>query len=214
MASTTCGWCAKATHMTPIVARSGPLPKASDMTQVAYQCDNCFRFNVAWADGKTGHTTDTNANDQFIVKSEDAHWLPRIGLHVVYDDVPPDIASAASEAHECFSIGARRAAIIMARAVIEASAKEHSITSGSLFSKVDEMVKRGIIRPLIAEAAHGIRDFGNDMAHGDFGTAVSDQDVEETLNLMAVVLSEVFQIDARTKALRERVKERKAETSS
>lgn len=196
--------------MTPVFARSDTLPFESDATQVAYLCDNCARVSIAWAPGKIAHVSDLKTNDKYLIKSDDVKWLPRKGDAVHYEDVPVVIASAASEAHECASIGAKRAAILMARSVIEASAKEHEIVSGNLYAKIDALANRGIIRPLIAEAAHGIRDYGNDMAHGDFGAEVTDEDVEETLGLMGVVLSEVFQVDARTKSLRDRVAKRKA----
>lgn len=212
MASATCGWCGKTTHMTISAGSTlGPDAHSSEIsTQATYRCDNCHRFSIAWAEGKAPHSTDAPTIDKFIIASLDGvHWVPRIGDAVAFEDVPKHIASAASEAHETSSIGAKRASILMARSVIEACAKAHNITEGTLYAKIEKLAKKGIVRPLIAEAAHGIRDFGNDMAHGDFKTDVTQQDVDETLDLMAVVLSEVFQVDAKTKALRERYAARK-----
>lgn len=212
MASNTCGWCGKASHMKPLDALSWESRVSGPTTQVTYRCDNCSHFSIALTRGKSNHATDLGINDAFLTVSSDTKWVPKKGDVVEYADVPEIIASAASEAHECFSIGARRAAILMARSVIEASAKAHNISSGTLYTKIDAMAEQRIIRPLIAEAAHGIRVFGNDMAHGDFEVEITDDDVRETLGLMAVVLSEVFQVDARTKSLRARFEARKGGT--
>lgn len=197
--------------MTPTYAFSGSLPGFGDMTQVSYSCDNCMRFSVAWAVGATRHSTDLHMNDEYLIEFERTEWSPRIGVGVTFEDVPDHIASAASEAHECASIGAKRAAILMARSVIEASAKANSITKGTLYDKIGEMAKSGLLRQTTAQAAHGIRYYGNDMAHGDFDFEVTDDDVSETLNLMGVVLTEVFQVDAKTKSLVERYRNRKAD---
>ena len=196
--------------MQPIHSRSVDSTDELPFTQISFACAHCERYSVGWFPGASG-THDHNRNDKLLQASPDAKWVPRVGDSVSYEDVPAHIASAASEAHVCASIGAKRSAILMARSVIEASAKEKGILKGDLYKKIDKMAEDKIIRDLIAEAAHGIRDFGNDMAHGDFEVEVTDQDVSETLSLMAVVLSEVFQVDARTKSLRDRFAARKAE---
>ena len=200
--------------MEPVKSLSWDSPLIGPATQVAYSCANCRRYSVALAPGASGHADNVNVNDRKIGTASQVAWVPRIGDAVEYPDVPAHISSAASEAHECFSIGAKKAAILMARSVIEASAKEQGVTSGTLYSKIEALVKKGIVRPLIAEAAHGVRDFGNDMAHGDFDVEVTDDDVNDVLNLMSVVLSEVFQVDAKTRSLRERVSARKATKTS
>jgi len=196
--------------MQPLTARSVDSTDESPFTQVAYACAHCERYSVGWFPEATG-TNDQNRNDKFLQANANAKWVPRIGDSVVYEDVPAHIAGAASEAHDCASIGAKRSAILMARSVIEASAKEKGVLKGDLYKKIDRMAEEKIIRELVAEAAHGIRDFGNEMAHGDFDVEVTDEDVSETLSLMAVVLGEVFQVDARTKSLRERFKARETE---
>ncbi|TLM83831.1 DUF4145 domain-containing protein [Pseudarthrobacter sp. NamE5] len=52
-------------------------------------------------------------------------------------------------------------AILMARSVIEAVAKDHEITSGSLFKKIDAMHEKGLISAFAQKTAHAIRTFGN-----------------------------------------------------
>jgi hypothetical protein len=59
------------------------------------------------------------------------------------------------------------------------------------------MARLALLREHMQEAAHEVRYLGNDMAHGDFVTIVAEQEADETLGLMAEVLAEVFQSQAR-----------------
>lgn len=136
--------------------------------------------------------------DQRVVE----HWPQEIFTKTI-KDVPAHIAGAAEEAHLDLAHGAYRSAGAMARAVVEATAKEMGVTSGSLRSKIDELRKRDLLRAAIAEAAHEVRHLGNEMAHGDFVTPVSAEEAAEALALMDEVLDEVFQSPARVKRVRE-----------
>jgi Domain of unknown function (DUF4145) len=121
-----------------------------------------------------------------------------------FPDVPEQIAAAAGEAHRCLSFNASRAAIAMGRAVIEATAKDKGITDGKLQTKIDSLYKRGHIREHIKEAAHELRHFGNEVAHGDLAAEpISDEDAAEMIGLMDEVLVEVYQSPARVRRLRE-----------
>lgn len=122
-----------------------------------------------------------------------------------YDDVPSHIAAPASEAHMCTSAGAHRSAILMARAVVEATCKEKGITSGDLYKKIDALRDAGLINEQVHAEATEIRHLGNDMAHGDFNQDVTKPDAGDILGFMDEVLEEVFQRPARLarrKALR------------
>jgi hypothetical protein len=124
-------------------------------------------------------------------------WVPLHGVSKDFPDVPSHIASAASEAYECQSIGAHRATGALARAVVEAVAKDKGITKGQLINKIEEMEQQDLIRPHIKEAAHEVRHLGNDMAHGDFVAAVDETEAAETLELMSEILNEVYQSPAK-----------------
>ena len=90
---------------------------------------------------------------------------------------------------------------MLARAVVESTAKGKAIETGSLFQKIEEMAKQGLIRAAVKEQAHEVRHFGNGSAHGDLGDPVSAEDCNEVLNLMGEVLNEVWQSPARTARL-------------
>lgn len=120
-------------------------------------------------------------------------WFPESAAGREFPDVPSHIAEPASEAYRCFGVGAHRGAVMLARAVVEATAKDKEITDGKLFHKIEELGNRGLIRRAVVDAAHEIRHLGNDMAHGDFVEPISAEETEETLNLMSIVLDEVYQ---------------------
>jgi hypothetical protein len=124
-------------------------------------------------------------------------WVPLQASGRDFPNVPQHIASAASEAYECHSVQAYRAAGSLARAVVEATARHKGITSGTLQNKIEEMERQDLIRPHIKEAAHEVRHLGNDMAHGDFIQPVTEEETAEVLELMAEILNEVYQSPAK-----------------
>ncbi len=121
-----------------------------------------------------------------------------------FPDVPEHIAEAANEAYRCYSIQAYRAAALLARSVIEATAKEKGVTQGTLMKKIDAMHSQGLIREFVRDGAHEVRYLGNDMAHGDFVAPVAEEEAELALSLMDEVLDEIFQAPARVAAARAR----------
>lgn len=141
----------------------------------------------------------------------DVNWYPVKGMGKEYENVPADIASAASEAYSCFFINANRAAVLLARTTIEAIAKDKGVTEGLLFQKIDEMAKRDIITNQLRDEAHEIRHLGNDMAHGDLNVEINEEDAEDILGFLDSVIDYVYQqpiaIEKR-KRLREARKQR------
>lgn len=161
-----------------------------------FSCDNCEvpsvglrSFDIFGSGGQPNVVLEANVN----------MWLPHRAAGKVYGDVPGEIADIANEAHMCASIDAHRAAIICARAALEAVCKNKGATSGTLFEKIGLLHKDSLITDAENEEAHAIRSFGNDMAHGDLDTEnpVTSEDVEEVLGYMASVLETIYQGPAR-----------------
>jgi Domain of unknown function (DUF4145) len=164
--------------------------------QAPFTCDNCGLLSIASGES-TSDPNDYNDNDSRWGWSErTGAWIPKIGVGREYPDVPKHIGAAASEAHECQSISAHRAAVMLARAVIEATAKDKGITKGTLFDKIEKMHEHGLVSELVKDQAHEVRYLGNDMAHGDFVEPVSAEEADEILELMAEVLHAVFEMPA------------------
>lgn len=203
MTSTLCAFCEKYSHVTPMWASLGNADGRSYL-QAAARCDNCGRasLGVAWA---YYSVSNTDPKDRFNYTPDAAfQWFPRIGASPEFPDVPAHVARAASEAHAAYSINAFMAAVLMARTVVEATAKEKGVPKGNLLAKIDELASKSIIRNDTKEAAHEIRHLGNDMAHGDISDLPDAEDVADVLALMDEVLNEVFQGPAKTARLRAR----------
>lgn len=209
MPTTLCPFCGARSHMTVRWVEQIRLDGDDGPTgaQAACTCDACKRLAVAVCDElpsalKTSRGVQS-VEQRFARVGDDAlAWFPIAGEDKGYPDVPPLIADAASEANRCRSVGAYRGAILLARAVVEASAKEKGITKGRLVEKIDEMHAKSLIREASKEAAHEIRHFGNDMAHGDLVGPPGPADADDVLSLMDELLHEVFQGPARVARLR------------
>jgi hypothetical protein len=157
------------------------------VVEQAFQCDNCGRLNL--------HS---------LIRSEEGsgEWSPRHQERRKFPDVPEHIAEAASEATLCHSVGAHRAVGSLARAVIEATAKDRGAAGGNLAARIDALRLRDDLREHTKEQAHEIRHFGNDMAHGDFIDPVTEEEAAEVIALMSEVLSEVYQAPAQLQRVR------------
>jgi hypothetical protein len=164
-----------------------------------YLCDGCNSPSLALAVRYMAGATTTHTEwleGEHGRDEPEIRWIPPRGVKE-FSDVPLHIASAASEAYECQSIGAHRAAGAMARAVVEAVAKDKGITQSRLVDKIEEMEQQDLIRAHIKDAAHEVRHLGNDMAHGDFIDLIDETETAETLELMSEILNEVYQSPAK-----------------
>jgi hypothetical protein len=165
----------------------------------AFRCDACGRLSIASWVGTDDRKTDLPSSRE---RWRQIRWHPIPTLSMEFPDVPEPIANAAAEATLCLSVQAYRGACSLARAVVEATAKDRGHTTGSLMAKIDALHAAGMIRAKIAEAAHLVRLLGNDMAHGDFTQSVEREEAEETVSLMTLLLDEVYQQDATIARLR------------
>ena len=140
-------------------------------------------------------------------------WRPRWETRgTEFPDVPPAIAEVATEATACHGGGFYRGAVMLARSVLEATARKNDVKTGSLFQKVEQVGEKRILSPVTVEAAHAIRESGNAVAHGDFVDyviEVSEEESTEVIALMALVLREGFQIAAQASRVREAAAARK-----
>jgi hypothetical protein len=160
MAATTCWDCGVTAHMTPVdgslVGRyedNWPLEQVTG----CFKCDNCMALNIAIA--RRSNEAD-RAPSFVLLEGSDTSWLPMRPVLKDYPDVPTEVASAASEAHRVLAVEAHRAAILLARSVIEATAKNKGVTAGRLPDKIRKMHEMGSDRHLGQGRSHphqGIR---------------------------------------------------------
>src|SRR5450755_2828188 len=103
------------------------MTQGSQLAVAAYRCGVCKAISVAIAEAPAqfmgpnlGNWIDGDGN----LLDTDFTWRPSASDTKDYPDVPPHIAAAASEAFECHSDGHYRAAILLSRSVLEATAKD------------------------------------------------------------------------------------------
>jgi uncharacterized protein DUF4145 len=131
-----------------------PYDETESFTAILEQCDNCG-MPICGVYGP-----DAQDDDEVTI------WPVVVG-RMDYPDVPEAIARAAREAHQALAASAPRASVVMARATIEATAKDKGITSGTLVSKIEKLHAAGHVSEAMEEAADEIRLAGNEVAHSD-----------------------------------------------
>lgn len=168
---------------------------------IALRCGHCGDVNVAHT--RSDYTNSADAYEEFFGQSgRHATWFPKLLDAPSFDDTPPEISEPAREAYVAKSNEAYRAAILMARAVLEAICKDHGVTKGKLVQKIDAMKDTGHITKSLSAAAHAVRDLGNDMAHGDFvKTTPTEDEASAVLAIMRQFIEQLYEQDARTTRL-------------
>jgi len=205
MASRVCWHCGTTAHHT----RIGPDVESTvaDWRQgsvwfATYRCDECSVLSIGYAYERERYGSARRG--ETVLDEEHLLWLPKAGAVVEFEHVPEHIASPASEAHSCHSIGAYRGASILARAVVEATAKNKGAGGDNLFRRIQALGDQGVIRKVMTTMAHDIRQLGNTMAHGDFEDSPTEEDSAEILSFMDALLAEVYQHDGMVTARRAR----------
>jgi len=145
-------------------------------------------------------------------------WIPASAEGKDFPEVPGSRSSTADEAHRCNSIQAYRGAIALARAALEATAKDQDFTSGNLQKKIADMTAKGILRTSIGEAADQLRLAGNRVLHADDASEEVEKASEEgksnALWLLDEVLQEVYQSSARLASIKQRADAAKAQKAA
>jgi Domain of unknown function (DUF4145) len=158
--------------MVPVPGSGGHMDDEASR-YATFRCADCGALSVGFFE------PDREGLVQTVIR-----WVPLPGTQQQresFADVPLSVADAAAEAVLCMQAGAPRGAIMLARAVIEATAKDKGVVKGSLSQKIDQLHEGGHIRTYLRDGAHEVRYTGNDMAHGDFPATISEKDAEVLL---------------------------------
>lgn len=201
MPSRLCPYRKTVADLAPIYSTTAATSRASNgspryIARIVCACANCKELSTVVV---PRHSTATPGGTsgpelrQVIATGSNLTWSPLAASAPDYPRVPDHVARSAREAHMAHGIGADAASILMTRTTIEATAKSKDITSGNLFTKIEAMAETGIIRRDAVHVAHAIRHLGNNMAHGDVEDPPTPEDASDALQLMDMILSEVFQ---------------------
>lgn len=209
-----CGWCGVCAHLEQATGVYEVACETVDYgygkqttwkVEAAFTCPKCNRMNVAFweTDLDPGKTWDPLLIEQALEGEEASiSWMPIPGIQKDFEHIPEEMASVSKEAWKCYSAQAYRGAVILARAVIEASAKAKGYEKGTLAAKIERMAENRIIREALANHANEIRHFGNEGAHGDLRSPIAPEDAKEVLVLMSEFLNELWQAPTRAELLR------------
>ncbi|MER5561212.1 DUF4145 domain-containing protein [Streptomyces sp. NPDC002506] len=193
-----------------------PSRYGNQVGMATFLCDNeeCQRLSLGLAmlNGKDFLRSDGEMREKFAQLP--LEWVPDEIRRPDFPDVPNQIAKTASEAHACLSIKAFRGAVALARAVLEATAKDKGCTTGPLIAKIDALAAAEHLREDTRQLAHEIREGGNEIAHGDLADEpMPAEDAQAIVSLMDEVLLEVYQGPAKVARLRASRLERKDRNS-
>lgn len=186
MAALTCPHCGAYANFS---CRSAWRDPSSGQSLGAWECANC-----SWPVSGVGTSNEQKVN-------EPLDWYPHAVGGKDFPDIPVSIARDADEAHRCGSIGASRAAVVMARRVVQALAIDNgAVANARLVDQIDELAGKGTITDSMRQVAHVVRLSGNDGAHPHDDPNLDDldeDDVRDVLLFMDSLLEHVYQIPAR-----------------
>ena len=123
----------------------------------------------------------------------------------VDEAIPEDIASDFREALCCLWIKAYKAAVVMCRRSIQASAIASKAKGDKLIDQIDDLAKQGKITQALREFAHVVRLAGNIGAHPDKDGLkdVGEKDANDVVEFTREHLHHVYVMPAKLKARKE-----------
>lgn len=113
--------------------------------------------------------------------------------------VPGPIAEDFREALKCRAVGASKACAAMCRRAIQGTAVKLGAPKKRLIDQIDWLEAERKITPLLNEAAHRVRAFGNTGAHpGEDGLdSVTKEDADDAVAFTEELIDHVFAVAAR-----------------
>lgn len=120
------------------------------------------------------------------------------------EGVPELIRVDLDEAKICFSVGAYRAAAVMARRVMQMAAIDKGAKGDKLVTQIHELREGGKITSDLKDWADVVRWIGNDAAHPE-GAQVTQDDAEDVLHLAEQFLHVLYVAPALAAGIRKRL---------
>jgi hypothetical protein len=183
----TCPYCGAKANFTMRHHWDEALPTGATARYGAWVCDACHQPVVG----------------EPAPSGEPVRYYPQRVAEPSLPDVPDDVAADAREAHRCFSVGAHRAAVVMARRAMQSAALENGAPDQPLVEQIDWLEGQRLITPQMREVAHAIRLAGNVGAHPDRDGLrdVGEPDAQAVIEFLDDFLKYVYEIPARLQRL-------------
>lgn len=119
---------------------------------------------------------------------------PRAGYN---DLLPADVDADRVEAWNAYHGGLHRAAILMARSALQRGVRTLTTFRGSLNAELDKLVEEGVVTAQLRANADEVRLTGNDVAHPEELTEVTESDARDSLTFVDDFLDSAIAIPER-----------------
>ena len=127
-------------------------------------------------------------------------WIPEPRKPQIPDDLPEDVGCAFFQAEDNFRRQNNDAAGTMYRKALELALNTvapQSAQGGTLFVRIEALIKKGDVHPVFGEWLHEVRLLGNEAAHGN--GEISRADLEEMRGFSEMILMYLFTLPAKIK---------------
>lgn len=129
------------------------------------------------------------------------------------EGVPPLIDEAYRQARVCLAIGCPDASIAMCRASLDRMTKDKKADGNTLKARLNDLVKKGILKSSIITEALNVREFGNTALHDLLAEEINSADAEIICEFTKGILYDIYVTPALArKAEERRQKVQKGET--
>jgi hypothetical protein len=194
-ASGDCPHCLTKSYFSPLATHQEQIPASGVVTIVsAARCESCKNF-ILVIGLKNAGTAEFNLMAAYPMgKPKDD----------VDASVPKQIADDFSEAIRCRWIDANRAAVVMCRRAIQASAIALDAKGDQLVRQIENLFKAGKITEPLKDFAHEVRLTGNDGAHPDKDGLkdVTEKDADDMIEFTREFLHHVYVMPAKLESRR------------
>jgi hypothetical protein len=113
-------------------------------------------------------------------------------IEKIGEGVPPPIDEAYRQAKVCLAIGCPDASIAMCRASLDRMSKDKKATGNTLKARLEDLVKKGILKSSLVTESVNVREFGNTALHDLLAEEISSEDAEIICEFTKGVLYDVY----------------------
>lgn len=108
------------------------------------------------------------------------------------EGVPPPIDEAYRQARVCLAVGCPDASIAVCRASLDRMTKDKKAEGNTLKARLDDLVKKGILKSSIITEAVNVREFGNTALHDLLAEEINSADAEIICEFTKGILYDIY----------------------
>ena len=131
-------------------------------------------------------------------------------IAVSHDGVPKEIYTAYESAVKTKGID-YAICLLSLRRVLEMICKEKGAKGNTLEKKIDDLIEKKVLPPMIGEACWIIRQMGNDAAHAD-KVDVFGVEVDQVIGYVGSIIDYLYSMPYRVNKMKKKIEDRKKTT--